>query len=134
MENIIINKKYTNECLKDFAEKYNIDIPNINNKASALSGGNLQKLILAREINRLKDYIVFSEPTWGLDIASSGFITKEIGLLRKKGAAIILISTDLDEIIALSDRIIVMNSGKIAAVFSNSAEFDKEKIGNNMIR
>ena len=102
--------------------------------AAALSGGNLQKLILAREIGQLKDYVVFSEPTWGLDISASVFVWGEISGLREKGAAIILISTNLDEILALANRIIVMYRGGIAAEFANdvSPALLKEKIGNCM--
>jgi len=117
---------------RTWLSKYNIDMPDIKEKASSLSGGNLQKLILAREINCLKDYIVFSQPTWGLDIASSQFIIREIDALRKKGAAIILISANLNEILTLSDRIIVMYRGKIAGEFLNNGESVKESIGNCM--
>ncbi|MCL2210332.1 MAG: ATP-binding cassette domain-containing protein [Treponema sp.] len=134
-ENMIIidRNEYKNmNSLELLLSKYNIDIPGIKEKASSLSGGNLQKLILAREINCLKDYIVFSEPAWGLDIASSQFIIKEIDALRKKAAAIILISTNLDEILALSDRIIVMYRGKIAGEYANNGEAIKEHIGNSM--
>jgi len=142
-ENIIINrrqelikdfrnKKKSMEYSKNIIEKYNIDTQNSDDKASTLSGGNLQKLILAREINWFNDYIVFSEPTWGLDITSSNYIKSEIDLLRKQGAAVILISTNLDEIIALADRIIVMFCGKVAGVFVNEGETVKEKIGKCM--
>ena len=110
-ENMIVNNK--DHDYSDWIKKYNIDIQNLNEKASALSGGNLQKLILARELNSYKDYIVFSEPTWGLDIAASRFIINEIDLLRKKGAAIILISANMDDILNITDRIIVMYRGKI---------------------
>jgi len=129
-ENMIIN--FNKDFIRNLTEKYNIEASNPKEKVSTLSGGNLQKLILAREISRLKDYIVFSEPTWGLDIASSRFILNEIDALRKKGAAIIMISTNLDEIIALADRIIVMYSGKAAGEFINNNESIKEKIGNCM--
>ncbi|MCL2264463.1 MAG: ATP-binding cassette domain-containing protein [Treponema sp.] len=131
-ENIIINKR--NKLLTDkIIKKYNIDAVNRGVKASTLSGGNLQKLILAREINSLKDYIVFSNPAWGLDIESSRFVMNEIKELKKKGAAVILISTDLDEIITLSDRIIVMYKGKIAGEYENNKEPGiKEKIGKSM--
>jgi simple sugar transport system ATP-binding protein len=89
--------------------------------ARALSGGNLQKLILAREIDRFRDYIVFSEPAWGLDIAASAFVRGEIIRLRESGAAVILISTNLDEILELADRIIVMYRGRAAGEFRNHA-------------
>ena len=102
--------------------------------AAALSGGNLQKLILAREINQwetgqFRDYIVFSEPCWGLDFAAGAFVRAEISALREKGAGIILISTNLDEILELADRIIVMYRGSIAGCFTNGAAQLKEKIG-----
>jgi len=137
-ENIIINnykksKKENYRYSEEIIKKYIIDAPDIRKKASALSGGNLQKLILAREIDRLKDYIVFSQPTWGLDAASGSFIMKEIVKLKEKNAAVILISTDLDEILSLADRIMVMYKGKIAGIYQNdNSNLLKEKIGRSM--
>jgi simple sugar transport system ATP-binding protein len=100
-----------------------------------LSGGNIQKLILAREIDQFRDYIVFSEPSWGLDIAGSAFVYREIAKLRDRGAAVILISTNLDEILGCADRIIVMYRGKIAAEFNDIAGIPavKEEIGACML-
>jgi simple sugar transport system ATP-binding protein len=113
--------------------RYNIEGAEGNNPAASLSGGNLQKLVLAREIDQFRDYFVFSEPTWSLDIKASGFVWSEIAALREKGAAIILISTNLDEILALADRIIVMFRGSAAAEFDNFVDNAiKEKIGNCM--
>jgi simple sugar transport system ATP-binding protein len=98
--------------------------------AAFLSGGNLQKLILAREIDRFMDYIVFSEPTWGLDIAAGDFVWREIIALRANGAAVIIISTNLDEILEYADRIIVMYRGRAAGDFLNTGDPAlKEKIG-----
>ena len=111
-------------------QRYNIvqSGQSIADNISSLSGGNLQKLILAREIDKFRDYIVFSEPCWGLDFASGAFVRKEIAALRENGAAIILISTSLDEILELADRIIVMYRGKIAGRFINNGEPIKWKI------
>jgi len=138
-ENLIITKRDSlnkKSLRKMFAQEmvlnYNIETSNLEDKAKTLSGGNLQKLILAREINNLNDYIVFSEPAWGLDIASSRFIMNKIIELRNKGAAVILISTNLDEVIELSDRVIVMYGGKIAKVFETVDETMKEEIGRYM--
>jgi len=135
--NEFFNKKFNENAVKDFSENliknYNIEGALSGEKCSNLSGGNLQKLILAREIDFLKDYIVFSEPSWGLDIASGRFIMKEIEALKEKGAAVILISTNLDEILLLADRIIVMYKGKIAKEFENTKnEQLKTEIGNCM--
>lgn len=105
-----------------------------NAAAGALSGGNLQKLILAREIDQGKDYFVFSEPTRGLDIASGNFVRNEILKLRDKGAAIAVISTSLDDILTLSNRIIVMYRGQAFAQFNLECENEdpsslRKKIG-----
>ena len=131
-ENIIIDRRleYTrlgfldSGAIKKFADalagRYSIAAKGTET-AAVLSGGNLQKLILAREIDRFRDYIVFSEPTWGLDIAASAFVRGEIIRLREAGAAVILISTNLDEILELASRIIVMYRGKAAGEFANHA-------------
>lgn len=102
--------------------------------AGALSGGNIQKMILAREIDSFRDYIVFSEPTWGLDIAAGAYLYARIRSLRDRGAAVILISTNLDEILALADRIIVFYRGRIGAELENTKIPDiKKKIGAAML-
>ena len=134
-ENVLIGNYKTRFPLGilSWLKKYNILFNSVKDKASTLSGGNLQKLILARETNSLKDYIVFSEPTWGLDIASTNFFYEKISELRENGNAIILISTNLDEVLTLSDRIIVMYRGKIAGEYENNGDdLIKEKIGKNM--
>jgi simple sugar transport system ATP-binding protein len=104
-------------------------------RAATLSGGNIQKLILAREIDKFRDYIVFSEPAWGLDIAASAYVYGEIVKLRDRGAAVILISTNLDEILSIADRIIVLYRGTIAAELRDitAAADIKEKIGAYMM-
>jgi len=134
-ENVLIGNYKTRFPLGilSWLKKHNILFNSVKDKASTLSGGNLQKLILARETNSLKDYIVFSEPTWGLDIASTNFFYEKINELRENGNAIILISTNLDEVLTLSDRIIVMYRGKIAGEYENSGDDNiKDKIGKNM--
>jgi len=96
-----------------------------------LSGGNIQKVILARELEAKADLIVFSEPAWGLDIENSEFVYKKILKLREQGSAILLISSDLQEILALADRVVVMYRGRIAADLVNR-EITKELIGEYM--
>jgi simple sugar transport system ATP-binding protein len=103
--------------------------------AASLSGGNLQKLILAREIDLFRDYIVFSEPARGLDIAAAAFVFGEIAKLRDRGAAVILISTSLDDVLDNADRIMVMYRGRVAAEFPGpgGTAAVKEKIGAYML-
>jgi len=144
-ENLIIDRRHEfsrmgfldTGAIRRFADglikRYNIEGSTGANPAATLSGGNLQKLVLAREIDQFRDYFVFSEPTWSLDINAGSFVWSEIAALREKGAAIILISTNLDEILALADRIIVMFRGSAIAEFDNFVDNDiKEKIGNCM--
>jgi simple sugar transport system ATP-binding protein len=103
---------------------------------SSLSGGNIQKMILAREIDQFRDYIVFSEPTWGLDIAAAAYVYGELAKLRDRGAAVILISTNLEDILNCADRIMVMYRGSVAAEFTDlgGAETIKEEIGACMLK
>jgi simple sugar transport system ATP-binding protein len=96
-----------------------------------LSGGNIQKMILAREIDQYRDYIVFSEPTWGLDISAGRYIYEQIALLRDRGAAVLLISSNLDEILANADRIFVFYRGTIAAEIPNPVNADSGGAGEN---
>jgi simple sugar transport system ATP-binding protein len=100
-----------------------------------LSGGNIQKLILAREIDQFRDYIVFSEPAWGLDITAAAAVYREIRRLRERGAAVLLISTNLEEILSLADRIIVLYRGAAAAELRNTAGAPgvRERIGAYML-
>ena len=101
----------------------------------SLSGGNIQKLILAREIEHLRDYILFSEPTWGLDVESSRFVYNKILDLRGEGAAVLLISSNLDEILALSDRVAVFYRGEIVLLIEGEElkEATKETLGAYML-
>ncbi|MDR0400275.1 MAG: ABC transporter ATP-binding protein [Treponema sp.] len=125
-ENIIINQRkklsragfLDGKAVDAFTGKllaeYNI-AGGIWQRMGSLSGGNIQKVILAREIVQYQDYIVFSEPTWGLDVASSRYMYDQMALLRDAGAAVILISSNLDEILVNADRILVMYRGSVAA-------------------
>ncbi|MBA7470808.1 Galactose/methyl galactoside import ATP-binding protein MglA [subsurface metagenome] len=98
-----------------------------------LSGGNIQKVILARELAAHSDFIVFSEPTWGLDVASAEFIYQKLLEIRRRSVAILLISSNLDEILGLADTLIVMYRGRIVGRFSNSKTLSKELIGEYMM-
>ncbi|MDR2741940.1 MAG: ABC transporter ATP-binding protein [Treponema sp.] len=98
--------RYANHLIERFGV-----MGDANQRLGVLSGGNIQKVILAREIDQYRDYIVFSEPAWGLDVAASRYVYEQITELRGKGAAVILISSNLDEILSLADRVIVFYRG-----------------------
>ncbi len=127
---ILDRKRILNYVLAQ-RERYSIRCePNI--PIGMLSGGNIQKVILARELSSDTDFILFSEPTWGLDVASSEFVYQKILSLRKEGVGIILISSNLDEILSLSDTVVVMYRGKVV-FYSENKNLDKEIIGEYML-
>jgi len=98
-----------------------------------LSGGNIQKVILSRELASKTDFIIFSEPTWGLDVASSEFIYSRILEIRKEGNAVLLISSNLDEIMGLADTLVVMYRGRVVARLENGPGVSKELVGEYML-
>lgn len=101
--------KYTDRIIKEF----DIRTPSRQVMAKSLSGGNLQKFILARSLSRSPKLLIAVQPTAGLDVSAIEFIHKQLLIQREKGAAILLISMDLEEIMSLSDRIIVLYEGRI---------------------
>jgi len=98
---------------EELVHTFDIRTPNILTSVGSLSGGNQQKVIVARELSRQVKLLVANQPTRGLDVGSIEFIHSQIVKARDKGAAVLLISADLDEIMSLSDRIAVIYKGKI---------------------
>ncbi|HEY5248469.1 MAG TPA: ATP-binding cassette domain-containing protein, partial [Dermatophilaceae bacterium] len=105
------------KVIDDNAEKrvqeFDIRTPSIHASASTLSGGNQQKLVLARELSRPLRILVVAQPTRGVDVGSQEFVHKRIIAERENGAAVVLISSELDEVLGLADRIAVMYRGRI---------------------
>ena len=95
-------------------------------KTSNFSGGNQQKIILSRELNKDPKVLLVGQPTRGVDIGAIEFIHQRIIDMRDKGAAILLVSVELDEILSLSDRIIVMFDGKLVGERNNENVTDRE--------
>jgi ABC-type uncharacterized transport system ATPase subunit len=107
---------------------FDIRTPTINTSAGSLSGGNQQKVIVARELSRPVKLLIASQPTRGLDVGSIEFIHQRIVEARDKGAAVLLISAELDEIMSLSDRIAVMYKGHILETL-DAATATREQLG-----
>ena len=102
-------------------EEYDVRTPSTDALVATLSGGNQQKVIVAREFDRDVTLVVASQPTRGIDVGSIEYIHARIVEERDSGAAVLIVSSELDEITALSDRILVMFDGKIAGEFDDSA-------------
>jgi ABC-type uncharacterized transport system ATPase subunit len=88
-----------------------------NQPAGSLSGGNAQKVILAREIDETATLIIAAQPTRGLDVGATAFVWKALREARARGCGILLISSDLDELFDISDRVVVMLSGRVSGEF-----------------
>ena len=119
--------KRAEELIKEFS----IKTQNKREPARNLSGGNLQKIVIGRELGRNPEVVVASQPTRGIDIGSSEQIYQMLVDLRNKNSAVLLISSDLDELIEVCDRIIVMFEGEITGIL-NASEFTRERIGELM--
>ncbi len=113
---IALDLKYRSTRADQLVAEYDIRTTSADNLVSKLSGGNQQKVVLARELSRETRVLIASQPTRGVDVGSIEFIHEKLIQERAEGRAILLISSELDEIVALSDRIAVMYRGKIVAV------------------
>jgi len=117
------------KSIRDHAEKlskdYDIRGPGIDADARLLSGGNIQKLILARVFECMPDLILANQPTRGLDMGAAAEVARRLMEARTRGAGVLLISEDLDEILALSDRVVVIHDGQLIEAHSK----DRETIG-----
>ena len=118
-------QQWAQEKIKEF----DIRTPSWSVPAGTLSGGNQQKVIVAREFSRDLKLLVLDQPTRGLDVGSIEFIHKQAVWKRDAGTGILLVSAELDEILELSDRIAVMYRGEIVAIMSGRPTANKEEIG-----
>ena len=123
-----LNLKDISRHTKKLISRFKVKTPSQATLAKNLSGGNIQKLVLAREISRNPRVIVAAQPTRGLDIGATEYVRGQLLEQRKKGAAIMIISEDLDEIFALSDRIAVIYEGRIMDILSRE-DSTRERIG-----
>jgi len=124
----VMNRQAMGEFARRMISEYEIVTPGPATPTRLLSGGNIQKLILGRELSGQPDVIVAAHPTSGLDVSAAEQIHRLLLKRREEGAAVLLVSEDLDEILALSDRIAVLLSGEIVGVV-DTAKSDRERIG-----
>ncbi len=123
-----LHAKVIADSARQGVRDYDIRTPSIETMAGSLSGGNQQKVIVAREFSRPVKLVVASQPTRGLDVGSIEYIHKRIVEQRDAGAAILIVSTELDEVLAIGDRVAVMFGGAIAGVLEGP-EATREAVG-----
>ena len=143
-ENLMLNGSFTkpfakglgiafatrNKLADDLVKEFDVRTTSAQSAAGKLSGGNQQKVVLARELSREVELLVVSQPTRGVDVGSVEFIHERLVEERNSGKAVLLISTELDEVLALADRIAVMYRGKIVGIVD--ANTDRAKLGQMM--
>ncbi len=110
---VLLNKKEQDSYAQQMVEQFDIRPADYHLPTSSLSGGNAQKVVVAREVSMNRKLLVASQPTRGVDIGAIELIRNTLEKAKKEGAAVLLISAELEEIISLSDRIIVIHEGKI---------------------
>ena len=128
---IVVDDRAIADNARQLVEQYDVRPPIINNLAGGLSGGNQQKVIVAREFSREVDLLIAAQPTRGLDVGSIEFIHKQLIRMRDEGAGILLVSSELDEVLSLSDRVAVMFEGEIIDILPID-QADKDKVGLRM--
>ncbi len=112
----LMNYKAVAEKAKALIEKFDVRTPSVDVPARALSGGNQQKAIIAREVDRSPDLLIAAQPTRGLDVGAIEFIHEQLIKEREKGRAVLLISFELEEILHVADRVAVLYEGKIVGI------------------
>jgi simple sugar transport system ATP-binding protein len=119
------------EHARSTIDRYTIKTPSPDAPAGNLSGGNIQRLILARAFDREPAVLVLQNPTRGLDLRSTRFVYDRVQEARDRGCAVVLISEDLDELSLLADRIVVLYSGEIVGE-RNRGDYDAYELGRLM--
>ena len=115
---LLLNKRAIQQYAEDMVEKYDVRCTSVAQTVRSLSGGNQQKVILARELESSPSLLVAAHPTRGLDIGATSFVHEQMIAARERGVGILLISADFDEILEMSDRILVCFEGQIMGEFS----------------
>lgn len=125
---ITINQSAIHQQAEALVEKFDVRTPNVETAGGSLSGGNQQKMVVAREFSRPIRLLIAAQPTRGIDVGSIEFIHQQIVAKRDDGVAVLLVSAELDEIMALSDRIVVFYKGEIIGIVPR-AQATREGLG-----
>lgn len=122
-----VNKKMVDATSTEYAEKLRIKTPSLSRPVKTLSGGNQQKVALAKTLAAKNDILLFDEPTRGIDVGAKQEIYKLMSELTNEGISIVMITSEMEELMGMSDRIIVMHEGRISGELERH-EFSQEKI------
>ena len=130
---VFLKLKNIHKEAKELIEKFSIKTNSENEKINALSGGNIQKVVVAREWNTSPKILVAEQPTRGIDIGSANYIHHQLIDMRNHGSAVLLVSSDLNEVMSLSDHLMVMYEGEIVAYFDSLKGVSENELGLYML-
>ena len=116
------------EYAQRLVQQFGVATPNVQRAVRTLSGGNMQKVVLARELAERPALLLASHPTRGLDVGAIEYVHQQLRELRSRGAAVLLVSAELDELLALCDEIAVMYEGRIVMT-TNAADISELELG-----
>jgi simple sugar transport system ATP-binding protein len=123
-----IQRKAILDTASELARRFSIQVPQLTRPVSTLSGGNAQRVVLARILGQELCCLIAAQPTRGLDVGAVRHVWDQLDAARARGTAILLISTDLDEVLALADRCFVLYRGRLAETGANGV-LDRKEIG-----
>mgnify|MGYP000865781047 CR=1 FL=1 len=130
---LMLKTKKIESRVNKLIKEYLIKCESYKQNVGMLSGGNIQKIVVAREFSTNPEIIIANQPTRGIDVGASSFIRQRIIEFRDAGCAIILISADLNEVLELSDRLAVMYKGSFSGVFNDVKNLTEEELGEYML-
>lgn len=129
----IVNQQKVKEYSVRLIREYGVKTRNESTPIKSLSGGNIQKVIVAREFSAASNLLILDQPTRGIDVGAISFIHQKILEMRAAGKGILLVSADLNELIELSDRILVIYHGEVVAELDNHIKVDEKELGLYML-
>ncbi len=133
LRGVFIDNKRVDQLGRDMIRQFDIRTPDGSLPVASLSGGNMQKVVVAREFSSEPILLIAAQPTRGIDVGATEFIREQLVKKRSEGAAVLLVSADLSEVMSLADRIIVLYEGQITGVFPNAAQVSEEELGLYML-
>ena len=124
----VLNHKEINQVVTDSIKKLSIKTPSMKEHIANLSGGNQQKVIVSRWLANDPDVLIMDEPTRGIDVGAKHEIYEIMSELAKQGKAIIMISSEMSELLGMSDRVCVMCNGKLTGVIDKTEDMTQAKV------
>lgn len=125
---IFINNNKEKKLAKDYKEKLKLKTASLKNPANSLSGGNQQKVVLAKALAALPEILIFDEPTRGIDVGARYEIYLLMAQLCEAGKSVLMVSSDMGELIGMSERILVLHEGRLAGELTDKKDFNEETI------